>query len=381
MVEFEYHSPGHIIFGAGSISQIPELVKDYPSKVLLLTGKDRLRFGDIEEMLKQLRFHVTLINMVAEPTDATLKDCINVARQREIDWVIAVGGGSVIDAGKVLAALIPNPGNILDYVEIIGAGKKLEKKPLPYIAVPTTAGTGAEVTKNAVIRSANKQIKVSMRDVKLIPRIVIVDPKMTMSMPPEVTANTGMDALTQLLEAYTTPMSNQFTNMLCREGLSLVSQSFLKTYDDGLNIKARSDMSLAALYSGLALANAKLGAVHGIAGPLGGMFSIPHGAACAALLPHVIRKNVDILQHDGNREFLCKFDDAAGILCDGGIGKLQAWLESIGDHMKIKSLGQYGVGPTDIRLIAMKASHSSSMKGNPVELTIQQIEEVIYNAI
>ncbi len=381
MVEFDYRAPGQIVFGTDAIQRIPDLVRDFPKKVLLITGKDRLRAGDVEEILKRNRFEVFSVSIIAEPTDTSLTHCVSVAQQDKVGWVIAVGGGSVIDSGKIISVMINNPGKVIDYVEIIGAGKPLERKALPFIAVPTTAGTGTEVTKNAVIRSLNKQVKISMRDEKLIPRIAVIDPKLTMSMTPELTAQTGLDALTQLLEAYTSKMSNPFTNMVCREGLSLVSRSFLKAFDDGMDIRARSDMALAAMYSGMALANAKLGAVHGIAGPLGGMFPIPHGAACAALLPYVIRMNVELLQNDGDHELLCKYDDAAGILCEGGLGKLLAWLDSINQHMNIKPLSKFGVGPTDIRMIAMKASQSSSMKGNPVELTLEQIEEIIYSAI
>ncbi len=381
MVEFEYRAPSHIVFGTDSIQRLPDLIRDYPKKVMLITGKDRVRIGIVEEILKRERFEVFTVSMTSEPTDDVLNNCVHLARQDEIEWVISAGGGSVIDAGKVISVMVKNPGDLIDYVEIIGRGKPLEKKPLPFIAIPTTAGTGSEVTRNAVIRSVNKRVKVSMRNDKLIPKIALVDPKLTMSMSPQLTAQSGMDALTQLLEAFTSTMSNPFTNMVCREGLSLVSRSFLKAFDDGKDVRARSDMSLAALYSGMALANAKLGAVHGIAGPLGGMYSIPHGAACAALLPYVIRKNVEMLQHEGNREILHKFDDAAGILCEGGLGKLMAWLDSVGQHMEINSLGKYGVGPADIRMIATKATHSSSMKGNPVALTLEQIEEIIYSAI
>ncbi len=381
MVEFEYRAPSNIVFGRGAIERIPQLAAEFSHKVLLITGKNHQRARLIERLLMQHHYQVFPITVVAEPTEAMLKDCVNVARQYQVGWILAVGGGSVIDTGKIVSVMLTNPGQVLDYVEIIGTGKKIMRNGLPLIAVPTTSGTGAEVTRNAVIRSANKQIKISMRSERMLPRIAVIDPELTMSMTPEVTAHCGLDAFAQLLEAFVTPMSNPLSDMLSREGLGIVSRSFLHAYDDGNNIKARSDMSLAALYSGLALSNAKLGAVHGIAGPLGGMFAIPHGAACAALLPHVIRMNVQLLQMEGQRDILCKYDEAAGTVCDGGIGKLQAWIENIVHHMQIKPLSAYGVSSTDIRMIAMRAMNASSMKGNPVKLTIEQIEEIIYNAL
>ena len=211
------------------------------------------------------------------------------------DLVISIGGGSVIDCGKATAALIPNEGDALDYLEVIGKGQKLQVAPLPFIALPTTAGTGAEVTKNAVLASYEHRVKVSLRDNRMLADIALVDPLLTHSMPPSVTASTGMDALAQVLEPYVSCQANPLTDALCVEGLRRAGRSLRRVYAEPDNAAARTDMALTSLLGGLALANAKLGAVHGFAGVLGGMYNAPHGAICATLLPPVIRANIKAL--------------------------------------------------------------------------------------
>ena len=211
---------------------------------------------------------------------------VELARREQCDLVIAFGGGSAIDAGKAIAALLANGGELTDYLEVIGKGQPLRHPSVPFIAVPTTAGTGSEVTRNAVLASAEHQVKVSMRSPLMLPRLAVVDPELTLELPPAVTASTGLDALTQLIEPYVSIRANPLTDGFCLEGLRRVSRSLRRAYHAGRDITAREDMSLASLLGGLALANAGLGVVHGFAAPVGGMFHAPHGAICAALLPH-----------------------------------------------------------------------------------------------
>lgn len=210
--------------------------------------------------------------------------------------VIGLGGGSVLDAGKAIAALVTNLGNVFDYLEVIGKGQPLVNAPLPFIAIPTTAGTGTEVTRNAVLGSPAHGVKVSLRSPMMLPSLAIVDPELTYGLPPEITASSGLDALTQLIEPFVSVKANPMTDAICREGIRHAAKSLRTVYHNGADASAREGMSLASLFGGLALANAALGAVHGFAGPLGGMLNAPHGAICAKLLPLVMEVNIKVLR-------------------------------------------------------------------------------------
>ncbi|MHC4843264.1 MAG: iron-containing alcohol dehydrogenase, partial [Planctomycetota bacterium] len=212
-----------------------------------------------------------------------VKAAVGAAKNQRCDFVIGIGGGSVVDTGKGVAAMVMKEGELEDYLEVVGRGQKIKNRTAPYVAIPTTAGTGAEVTRNAVIKVPDKKVKVSMRSPLMLPEVALVDSELTYSMPPEVTASTGLDALTQLMEVYVSNKANPLTDGICREGLIRAGRSLQKAYEDGSNREAREDMAMASLFGGLALANAKLGAVHGFAGPLGGEIEAPHGVICAML--------------------------------------------------------------------------------------------------
>ncbi len=233
----------------------------------------------------------------------------------EADLVVGMGGGSVIDAAKAIAALLTNPGDPLDYLEVIGRGLPLANACAPMMAIPTTAGTGAEVTRNAVLASPAHRVKVSLRSASMLPDVAIVDPELTLSMPPAVTAATGLDALTQCLEPFVSHLATPLTDGFCREGLARAARSLRRAYHHGSDVAARRDMALASLCGGLALANAKLGAVHGFAGPIGGMFDAPHGAVCARLLPLVMTANVRALEERSpNSPALVRYAEVAKIV-------------------------------------------------------------------
>jgi alcohol dehydrogenase class IV len=296
-----------------------------------------------------------------------------------------MGGGSVIDGGKAIAALMVNEGDPLDYLEVIGEGKPLVNPSIPLIAVPTTAGTGSEVTRNAVLASHEHRVKVSLRSSFLLPTVALVDPELTRDLPPELTASTGMDALTQVLEPFVSKMSNPFTDIFCKEGLKRIARSFVRAFEDGADIAAREDMAFASLLGGLALANAKLGAVHGFAGPLGGMISGPHGAICARLLPRVMEVNIRALEDRAPAsEALVRYQEIARILAQrlSATGKDGVdWVRELSDRLGIRPLRDFGLEKRHIPVVIEKASRSSSMKGNPIALTETEMEEILLKAL
>jgi alcohol dehydrogenase class IV len=291
----------------------------------------------------------------------------------------------VLDTGKVVAALLTNSGELMSYLEVIGEGQPLTRKSAPYVAIPTTAGTGAEVTRNAVLDSPEHGVKVSMRGPFMLPRLALVDPDLTLSMPPLLTAVTGLDAFTQLLEAFVSNQANPLTDAICRQGLLQAARSLKKAYLDGKDAEAREDMCLASLFGGLALANAKLGAVHGFAGPLGGMYNAAHGALCAGLLPHVMAANITALHtRKPASPALARYDEIARIItgsptavADDGI----KWVQDLCLQLHIPSLSAHGLKRSDIATVVTKSQKASSMKGNPIELTEAELREILQKAV
>jgi len=302
--------------------------------------------------------------VTGEPTLELVRAGVRLARQERCEVVVGLGGGSVIDTGKAIAALLTNGGDPLDYVEVVGKGQAITKPGVPFIAIPTTAGTGAEVTRNAVLFSPEHHVKVSLRGQHLLARVALVDPESTHGLPPAVTASTGLDALTQLIEPFVSCKANPLTDAICREGMMRVARSLRRAFDTGAP-DARADMALASLFGGLALANAGLGAVHGFAAPLGGMYDAPHGALCAALLPAVFEMNARLAP---NRE---RFDE---------VRRLTGDLPELCRALGVKRLREFGVRRAEFPIIIEKAAAASSMKGNPVALTPEQLGEILEQA-
>ncbi|MHC4559940.1 MAG: iron-containing alcohol dehydrogenase, partial [Planctomycetota bacterium] len=314
-MRFEFATPTHIIFGPGTIRDVASLAVEMGKHAFVVTGRSLKRAGPLLKDLTKQGIEYTMFCINGEPTTTIAKKGIEKARRAKCDLVIGIGGGSALDSGKVIAAMLTNIGELEDYLEVVGDGKPLTQSPVPYIAIPTTAGTGAEVTRNAVLIVPEHQVKVSLRSPLLPPRLAVVDPVLTHSMPPSITASTGLDALTQLMEAYVSNKANPLTDGICREGLKRAGRSLLRAYENSSNTAAREDMALASLFSGLALANAKLGAVHGFAGPLGGMICAPHGTICARLLPYVMETNVQALQNrKPDSPALARYDEIAQLL-------------------------------------------------------------------
>jgi len=383
-MRFEFATATHIIFGPGTICEVAPLSAEMGKRACVVTGRSIERAGSLLELLDQQGIEYVTFNVVGEPTTTIAKVGVELARQAESDLVVSIGGGSVLDTGKVIAAMLTNSGELEDYLEVVGAGKPLSHSAAPHIAIPTTAGTGAEVTRNSVLSVPEHNVKVSMRSPLMLPRLAVVDPVLTHSMPPSVTASTGLDALTQLMEVYVSNKANPLTDSICREGLKRAGRSLRRAYEDGGNQTAREDMALASLFSGLGLANAKLGAVHGFAGPLGGMISAPHGAICARLLPFVMDVNVRaLLSLEADSAALARYDEVAQLL----IGKATAqaadsvaWVQDLCAALKVPSLAEFGLKEQDFPTVVAKAKRSSSMKGNPIELTEDELLEILKKA-
>ena len=381
-MNFEFATATRIIYGAGKIHEAGKLAKGFGTRALVVLGKSARAIQRADPLFSGLTacgVDYTTFSVGGEPTVET----IMLGVRERADLVISLGGGSVIDTGKALAALMTNGGDVLDYLEVIGRGRPLMKSALPFIAIPTTAGTGSEVTRNAVLGSPEHRLKVSLRSTLMLPRVALVDPELTHDLPPALTATTGLDALTQLIEAFVSVRANPMTDAVCREGMKLAARSLRHAYEHGDDAAAREDMALASLFSGMALANAGLGAVHGFAAPIGGMFDAPHAAVCAAVLPHAVALNIRAARSRGSAT-LQRFDEVTQILTgdkrattDDGV----RWLRELCATLKIPRLSCFGVSERDFDAIAERAAASSSMKGNPVVLTANELREILAAAL
>lgn len=376
-MQFDFATAARIIFKNGAAKEIPALAANFGSKPCLVVGSNKERAA----WLTQALGNPLIIQVAGEPDTDEMTQAAEKARSAECDVVIGIGGGSVMDAAKVIAALITNTADIFDYLEVVGKGQPLTEKPVPLITVPTTSGTGSEVTANGVLLAPEHGVKVSLRSTDMIANIAVVDPELMVSMPKHVTAATGMDALTQLMEAFVSNKANPITDALCRDGMMRAATSLYAAHEDGDNLAAREDMALASLFSGIALANAKLGAVHGFAAPIGGAFKAPHGDVCACLLPHVMAMNLRALQErDPHSPTLFAFNEIAVILTgdvtvtpEDGV----EWLMELCEELNIPKLRDMGMGREDFDDMANKAASASSMKGNPVELTKDELLEIL----
>lgn len=384
-MRFEFATANRIIFGPGALSEVGLLASELGSRALVVSGFAGHQTRVLQNLLANHDIVSEIYYVRKEPTVEIVQCGIESARDQSSDLIIGLGGGSAIDTGKAIAALMSNEGDIYDYLEVVGRGQNISKTPLPYIAIPTTAGTGAEVTRNAVIGSPEHKVKVSLRSPLMLPRIALIDPELTYSLPQTVTASTGMDALTQVLEPYVSKLSNPMTDALCKEGLRFAARSLERVYLDGSDQFARQEMSLVSLFGGLALANAKLGAVHGIASPLGGMFEAPHGAICARLLPSVMAVNVRALKTRGkDLDMLDRYNEVGRYLtgdananADDGV----EWIQALSEKLDIPPLAAYGVRYGDIPNIIDEAARASSMRGNPIELSPAELSEIMKQAL
>jgi len=384
-MRFEFATANRILFRQGALKEAAPIAASFGRRALIVVGSTPDHVTPLIEQLRAQGVTAVTFSVSAEPSIETVQAGMQVARRNDCDVIIGLGGGSAIDTGKAIAALSANPGDPLDYLEVIGRGQPLQHTPLPYIAIPTTAGTGSEVTRNAVLASPEHHVKVSLRSPLMLPRVALVDPELTYSLPPSITASTGLDALTQLIEPYTCNAPNPLVDAICREGMQRAARSLKRAYQAGGDVAAREDMSIAALFGGLALANARLGAVHGFAGPLGGLFPAPHGMICARLLPFVVEANIHALQRREPRSpLLQRYAEVAQLLTGrstAGASDAIEWLHQLCADLNVAPLSQFGLTTQDIPAVVAQAQQASSMKGNPLALTTEELSEILQAAV
>lgn len=381
---FEFATAGRIVFGSGTRRGLGGIVAGLGRRVLVVGGTTRRHDAWLDPLLAEQGLVRADFSVTGEPTLEMARAGAAAARAADCDVVLGLGGGSALDAAKAIAALATQPGDVLDYLEVIGRGEPLVAPPLPCVAVPTTAGTGSEVTRNAVLGSPEQGVKASLRSPLMLPRAAVVDPELTLSLPPDVTAATGLDALAQLIEPFVSVKRQPLTDAVCRTGLGRVSWALRRACSDPTDLAAREAMSLASLCGGMALANAALGAVHGLAGPLGGMFPAPHGAVCAVLLAGVIEANITAARRTGGGDTLARYAEIARLLTTDATVPPEAaaaWVRQLVAELTIPPLSAYGMTAADLPAVVDKAGQASSMRGNPVSLDAEALAAIVAEAL
>ena len=383
-MRFEFATANRILFGPGVRAEAAPLAAGWGRRALLVTGREAGRADPLRQALEDAGLEVRVFSVDGEPTFELARVALEAGRGARAELVVGLGGGSALDAAKAVAALLANGGDPLDYAEVIGRGQSFTRPSLPCLAMPTTAGTGTEVTRNFVLASPEHGVKVSLRGQYVLPRVALVDPELTHGLPPDVTARTGLDALVQLIEPYLSPRANPITDGLCAEVIRRGAGALRRACGPVEDPAARQDMALASLFGGLALANAGLGAVHGIAAPFGGMFDAPHGAVCGRLLAPSLEVNLRVARGRlplpalvGRLTTVAAWVTGdAGAAPEAGI----AWLQSLCDDLGLPRLGDYGFGPADMPDLVERAAVASSMRANPVALNEQEIAEIVERA-
>lgn len=376
-MEWTFSTAQRIRFGKDASLALASEAQRLGDRAIIVTGATPARFSSVIGLLQNTK----AVSCPTEPDLNWLRHTVSEARNFRPNVVIGLGGGSAIDGAKALSALIPNEGDPLRYLEVVGDGETLATSPLPLIAVPTTSGTGAEVTKNAVISVIESKRKVSLRDDRMLPTLALVDPSLTIGLPTQITATTGLDALTQLIEPYLSSKANPMTDALCRDGIGRIANALPKLLKGAENYGLREDMSIGSVFGGMALANAGLGAVHGLAGVLGGWCGAPHGALCGRLLPSVLAVNAAAIAQHGDTGLESKFRDVARWLTGRpDLGGLTAHLQTLLDLGSVPRLKDMGLSASDFDAVAEASALSSSMKGNPVRLNRDELIQVLHES-
>lgn len=372
---FQFMTSTRIIFGEGALQSSLSVLNQFGYSVLLVTGKNLERAAPIIHYLKSQNMRYQHVAIRGEPHITMVEETALVGRKFKPDMVVAIGGGSVLDMGKALAAIIPNQGDVYDYVEVVGRNVPLKSKPLHFIAIPTTASTGSEVTRNAVLRSGQDQVKVSLRSPDMLADVAIVDPTLTYGTDRYTSGRGAMDAFTHLMEAYVCGDPNPLTDMICEEGLRRLSCSILPAclQDD---LKARADLSFAAMLGGMAITNAKLGAAHGLASALGGKLNAPHSVITARLAPHVMSENINAAEQAGRNDILQRYSKIAQLLTGRVNAKREdaiLWVNMMLGKLELPVLSEFGVCSTSFDAVAEDALKSVAIKGNPIPLTKERL--------
>lgn len=378
-MNYEITLPEKIVFEAGIIERCGDLIKKYGKNILLITGSSSLKksgyYDKIIESLKKNNLEYTLFSEInSEPSPQIVDRATEIAVEKKVDCIVGIGGGSVIDTAKSVSALAVNEKGIENYLEGVGHGYKVMKKPLPFIAVPTTAGSGAEATKNAVITSYDKKYKKSFRDDKLIAKLIIVDPALTITLPKEETRNGGMDAICQLIESYTTNKANSFCKALSLYHIPKAIDSLCELMSNPEELTLRKVMIESSLYSGITLANSGLGAVHGLASGIGGMFNIPHGLICAILLPHIVKLNT-------TKKSNLYTDISLATDGSGDSFRFSDYLFNINSKLGIEFDFKKCNIKKEFAKEIIERSKGGSMNGNPVNLNDEELIALLENLL
>jgi hypothetical protein len=375
MTPFGIAAPGRILFGRGEAAKAVGLIVEYGQRGVVVHGAQAARAAWLIDGLRGAGANVLALSCAGEPTLAILEAALTAARGHGAQWVVGLGGGAALDLGKAVAGLAPGTTSPMDHLEVVGRGLPLSARPLPFIAIPTTSGTGAEATKNAVIGIPEHGRKVSLRDDRMLARLAIVDPALTDGSPRAVTLASGLDAITQVIEPYVCTRANAFTDALTLPAIQLGINALIRLMQ-GEEARARDEMAWVSLCGGLALANAGLGAVHGLAGVIGGRVPSPHGAICGVLLGPVLAVNRDRATGvaQARLDQVCGIVAAAlGVTPQTAPAGLARWATAAG----LPTLAALGLDPADHAVVAAAALASSSMKGNPAVLSAAELIEVL----
>ena len=394
ILSFNFARIPNIIFGAGRLNELYDIIPQFGKNVLFVIGETSLKksgkWDEITSIIDKKSFNYFLLSISKEPSPLIIDEAVTKFRKKNIELVVGIGGGSVTDAGKAISAMIPKEDSIKNYLE--GVGNKIhDGEKIPYIAIPTTSGTGSEATKNAVISEIGPEgFKKSLRHDNLIPNIALIDPELMISCPPSISAACGMDAFTQLLEAYVSPKGSPMTDTLALSGMKYMNKNLLYACSSGAsNIEVRTAMAYGSLMSGITLANAGLGIVHGLASAIGGLYDIPHGVICGTLLAEATKINIKKLQEQDSsgKEGLKKHADIGALLSedkteeigktDENCSKLVNILDRWTQELKIERLGKYGIKVEDIDIIIEK----TGLKSNPVKLEKEDIKNILINRL
>ena len=391
---FEFATAGRILFGPGVLAQVaPALASwgtgDGRTTALLVTGREPARAAALAAHLSAAGIATSVFPVAEEPTVELARAGVRAVREAGATAGVACGGGSALDAGKAIAALAPNGGEPLDFLEVVGRGRPLAHAPLPFAAIPTTAGTGSEVTRNAVLAVPDAGVKASLRSPSMLPRLAAIDPDLLAGLPRAVIASSGLDALSQVIEPFLSARANPLSDALAREGIRRSAGALGRAYANGLadDAPAREDLSITSLCGGLCLANAGLGAVHGFAAPAGGMLGAPHGAVCAALLPHVLTVNLRALRaRAAGHPALPRFHELAALLLGTAGQDVTAedgidFIATLCRALDVPGLGHHGLTAAQLPTLVSRAREASSMRGNPVVLTDDELTEIAERAL
>ncbi len=374
----KFYLPTEVITGRGCLAELGRTAARYGRRAMLVCGVHfARRSGLLDRALGLLRgqgLEVTVYDAVKGEADlATVEAGIALAREQAVEVLVGLGGGSAMDTAKAIAGLVKLPGSVWEY----HAGRPLEGPGVPLITVPTTAGSGAEVTKNAVLIDPRTDVKKSIRDDAWFARVALVDPETTLSMPPQVTASTGSDALCQAIESFTSIGATPITDGLAKQAIQLIGRSLLRAYTNGNDLAAREDMLMGSLMAGMAMVNARLGAVHGMAHPLGSHYHIPHGVICGLLLPYVMEYNLPYATAKYAEVAQLLGNTAQGLSVEVAARKAVDMVRDLVKRVGIPSrLGPFGVAEERFDLLAQE-SMSESLRHNPRPMSVEDVKHLL----